>query len=161
MTLLTNDTLDTLGCKAAKSIGIAVGRIAVGTGTWVIGAVIPKYLSQRLKRQSRNARAWCIWTQRGRGSSSLSRGRGYQTSTWGSESYPSGIGWKNGSAKSSSMPFREWKEHHTCFYDACFPCAGCTSSIGNERHRKGCAIIKNWAMRFVSYQKYSFIQVFN
>ena len=43
---------------------------------------------------------------------------------------------------SSSMPFREWKEHHTCFYDACFPCAWCAGGTGNERYRKGCVIIK-------------------
>ena len=29
-----------------------MGMIAVGTGTWVITAVIPKYLSQRLSRSN-------------------------------------------------------------------------------------------------------------
>ena len=73
----------------------------------------------------------------------LSRGGGHQAGTRVSESYPSGIGRENGSSKGSGLPFRERQEHHTCFYDACIPCAGCASGIGNERHRKGCAIINS------------------
>ena len=41
------------------------------------------------------------------------------------------------------MSFRERKEHHACFHDACIPCVRCTSCIGNERNWKGCTIIKN------------------
>ena len=49
---------------------------------------------------------------------------------------------QNGCSKGSGLSFREREEHHTCFYDASFPCPWCAGGIGNERHRKGCAIIK-------------------
>lgn len=50
---------------------------------------------------------------------------------------------EDGCAKGSGMSFRERIKHHACFHDACIPCVRCTSCVGNERNRKGCAIIKN------------------
>ena len=43
------------------------------------------------------------------------------------------LGEKDGSSKGSGLPFREWQKHHTCFYDACIPCAGCAGGTGNEK----------------------------
>ena len=90
---------------------------------------------------NRNKKKRRLWTYRRRGCSCISRGRGYKAGTRVPESYSSGIGRENGSAEGTGLPFRERQEHHTCFYDAYIPCAGCASGIGNERHRKGCAII--------------------
>ena len=42
------------GCSAAPIVAVGCSRgdtVAVGTGTWVIAAVIPKYLSQRLSQR--------------------------------------------------------------------------------------------------------------
>ena len=47
------------------------------------------------------------------------------------------IGREDGGAKGASVSFREREEYHASFYDACFPCARCTSGIGNEGDRKG------------------------
>ena len=49
--LLRSEIAVETNIKIMRAFAIAVGTIAVGTGTWGIAVVIPKYLSLRLSRE--------------------------------------------------------------------------------------------------------------